>query len=220
VKANITEYLVEALPVWRRATRNKDDKGANNADDNQVRDWDKLKEDDMVFEVETDDWNPIILHRTHPRFEQWTGAQEIFRQGLEPPEAAPPAMTVHPDQKPRPDVDAEDEHAATEMLGCMVDRLMGTTKPEDTTIMGTVEGAVFNEDYNGNLGDALTPHDAYELGRRYLLNLSAKDRARLAEAMLNDGNARILHVWTQALIIAQLHPEIILEAWRKNGVKE
>jgi hypothetical protein len=74
------EYLVESLPIWRRAH------GHNYADMDQIDEWNALKKErpKVVMQVEEnfEGYTDVIVNAMHPRFEKWTNGKTTFKKGV------------------------------------------------------------------------------------------------------------------------------------------
>jgi hypothetical protein len=70
----VKDYLVETFPVWRRA-------GVDGGPEpDHIEKWEMMK--DSWFRLESGKYY-FVVQRMHPRFERWTGVNEVFARGLE-----------------------------------------------------------------------------------------------------------------------------------------
>lgn len=185
------EYLVEALPIWRRHG------GRNGVNETHLKVWEELSSDkSQVVEADIDHFE-ITMHRRHPIFDQRTAAEEIFMRGLQC----------------RGD-DPDDEVKAVEMLGHMITRC-SQEQLEDQNTLTELAVTVCNgmeesedEDY-----DRVLTH-----GQNFLEQVTLEERNQFAASLLADENAMTLNACTIAFCIAILSEEEFLDQWREYTV--
>jgi hypothetical protein len=189
------DYLVEALPVWRRA-------GVDGGPEpGHIDAWEAMTED-RGFHLESEKYN-FIVQRMHPRFGEWTGADEVFARGLEQQDGGGRD-------------DGRDREKAMEMLGYLIERVGEEVDEEIRGWLLDHWGGVFADTTNS----PTTPREATTRGWKFLIDVPPRARRVIGSALIFGKAAPSLSVWTNALCIAILPPWMILQAWKMHGIKE
>jgi hypothetical protein len=189
------DYLVEALPVWRRA-------GVDGGPEpGHIDAWEAMTED-RGFHLESEKYD-FVVQRMHPRFGKWTGADEVFARGLEM-------------EGRRGGDDGRDREKAVEMLGYLVERVREEVDDEIRGWLLDHWGGVFADTTNS----PTTPREATTRGWRLLSDVPPRARRIIGSALIFGKAAPSLSVWTNALCIAILPPWMILQALKGHGIKE
>jgi hypothetical protein len=191
------DYLVEALPVWRRA-------GVDGGPEpDHIDAWEAMTED-KGFHLESEKYD-FVVQRMHPRFGEWTGADEVFARGLEM------------DMEGRGGRDDErDREKAVEMLGYLVERVGEEVDDEIRSWLLDHWGGVFADTTNS----PTTPREATTRGWKFLSDVPPLARRVIGTALVFSKSAPSLSVWTNASCTAILPPWMILQAWKMHGIKE
>jgi hypothetical protein len=206
------DYLVEALPVWRRKG------GDGDLARKHIDEWNAMIKDrsDLALHLENDKYD-IIVHRMHPRFERLTKDDGQFPRnfGFAAPETEPPPTVA------RERDDRRDKQAAMELLGYLIESLMERADADTLLRLGTWRESLFdNMDRNVDIGRTATPSEARAKGWSFLRHISPTVRRDFGEQLLSHEAVPDFSVWTHALCIALLPPETIMTAWRKHGIKD
>ncbi|KAH7382422.1 hypothetical protein DE146DRAFT_760266 [Phaeosphaeria sp. MPI-PUGE-AT-0046c] len=199
-KTREIDFLVEALPVWRRHG------SEHGVDVHHLTAWQKLKADDSNVVRAGDGSFHITMHRTHPLFEQWAVGKDMFVANFQP--ASKDLV--------RQDNDQRDRNQAMLMLGHLLHRCLNARVEDQRALNDLTVAVILGED------DAPTAStlslDEITYGRRFLQLYNLKQRKELAETLLADEAALGFGSWTIALCIAILPSAEILAQWREDAV--
>jgi hypothetical protein len=193
------DYLVEALPVWRRAGVD----GGPESD--HIEAWEAMKKD-IGFHLESEKYD-FVVQRVHPRFGRWTGTDEVFARGLEM------------GRKTERD-DERDKEKAMEMLGYLIKRIVEEVDAEVQGWLLDHWGDVFTNTRDGTSGVVTTPREASARGWQLMRNTPRTDRQDIGNAIVFHKRSPICGLWTNAFCIALLPPDNILAAWKEKGIEE
>jgi hypothetical protein len=144
--------------------------------------------EDKGFRLESEKYD-FIVQRMHPRFVEWTGADEVFARGLE--------MEGRGGRD-----DGRDREKAVEMLGYLVERVGEEVGDEIRGWLLDHWGGVFADTTNS----PTTPREATTRGWKFLIDVPPRARQVIGSAMMFGKAAPSLSVWTNALCIAILPP--------------
>jgi hypothetical protein len=193
------DYLVEALPVWRRANFD------GGPEPDHIEEWEAMKKD-SGFHLESEKYD-FVVQRMHPRFERWTAADETFARELES------RMRIQRNEERNRD-------KAMEMLGYLIERIVKEVDAEARSWLLDHWGDVFTNTKDVTSGVVTTPREACARGRQLMRNTSRKDRQDIGKAILFRKGTSVCDLWTDAFCIALLPPDDIRAAWKEKGIKD
>lgn len=186
-----TDYLVEALPIWRRHGSRR------GVDETHLEIWEALSSDKTrVVEAEIGQYE-ISIYGRHPIFEQCTAAKEIFMRGLQLSEPDP-----------------ADEMRAMQMLGHMILRCL-QAEAEDANMLTELAVTVC---YGLGENEIKDTDRVLTYGRNFIEQVNGEEQRQLAADLLADGRALDFNTWTIALCIALLPEKDFLQQWREDAV--